>query len=93
MAFQILRSRLRAQITKEDEDKLALLREKLKAQKEASANATGTLTPPLSPTPITPPLLSTKLPEKAVNGDQPDEVSVPGPKQVSRAYYLPDDAI
>jgi THO complex subunit 2 len=54
MAFQILRSRLRTQITKEDDDKLALLREKLKAQKGASTNATGTLTPPLSPTPVTP---------------------------------------
>jgi len=85
MAFQILRSRLRAQITKEDDDKLALLREKLKAQKVASANATGTLTPPLSPTPITPPLLSTELPEKAANGDQPNGFSVPGPKQASHA--------
>jgi len=93
MAFQILRSRLRAQITTEDEDKSALLREKLKAQKEASANATGTLTPPLSPTPITPPLLSTELPEKAANGDQPDKVSVPGPKQVSPACCFPDVVI
>jgi hypothetical protein len=85
MAFQILRSRLRTQITKEDDDKLALLREKLKAQKGASTNATGTLTPPLSPTPVTPPLFFTELPEEKATGDQPNGVSVPGPKQVSHA--------
>jgi hypothetical protein len=82
MAFQVLRSRLHAQITREDDDKLTLLREKLKAQKEATANATGTLTPPLSPTPITPPLLAIDMPMEGVNGDQPNGGSVPEPKPV-----------
>lgn len=82
MAFQVLRSRLHAQITREDDDKLTLLREKLKAQKEATANATGTLTPPLSPTPITPPLLAVDMPMEGVNGDQPNGGSVPEPKPV-----------
>jgi hypothetical protein len=82
MAFQVLRSRLHAQITREDDDKLNLLREKLKAQKEATANATGTLTPPLSPTPITPPLLAVDLPVEGVNGTQPNGGSVPEPKPV-----------
>jgi hypothetical protein len=82
MAFQVLRSRLHAQITREDDDKLTLLREKLKAQKEATANATGTLTPPLSPTPITPPLLAVDMPMEGSNGDQPNGGSVPEPKPV-----------
>jgi len=82
MAFQVLRSRLHAQITREDDDKLTLLREKLKAQKEATANATGTLTPPLSPTPITPPLLATEPLIEAVNGDQTNGGDVPEPKPV-----------
>jgi THO complex subunit 2 len=82
MAFQVLRSRLHAQITREDDDKLNLLREKLKAQREATANATGTLTPPLSPTPITPPLLAVDLPVEGVNGNQPNGGNVPEPKPV-----------
>jgi hypothetical protein len=82
MAFQVLRSRLHAQITREDDDKLNLLREKLKAQKEATANATGTLTPPLSPTPITPPLLPIDLPVEGVNRDHPNGGSVPEPRPV-----------
>jgi hypothetical protein len=86
MAFQVLRSRLHAQITREDDEKLTLLREKLKAQKEATANATGSLTPPLSPTPITPPLMGIELPAGEVNGDQPNGVTVPEPKPVSVIY-------
>ena len=82
MAFQVLRSRLHAQITREDDDKLTLLREKLKAQKEATANATGTLTPPLSPTPITPPLLAAEPLVEAVNGAQTNGGDVPEPKPV-----------
>jgi THO complex subunit 2 len=90
MAFQVLRARLHAQITKDDDDKLALLREKLKAQKEASTGnaGTGTITPPISPTPATPPLLPTELDEQKpsvdmINGDHPNGVTVPGPRPVS----------
>ena len=85
MAFQVLRSRLHAQVTREDDEKLTLLREKLKAQKEATANGTGSLTPPLSPTIVTPPLLAADLPE-ATNGDQPNGVTVPEPKPASHSY-------
>ena len=91
MAFQVLRSRLHAQITREDDDKLNLLREKLKAQREATANATGTLTPPLSPTPITPPLLAVDLPVEVVNGDHPNVGSVPGPKPVR--LLIPEEGL
>lgn len=87
MAFQVLRSRLHAQITREDDDKLTLLREKLKAQKEATANGTGTLTPPLSPTPITPPLLAVELPVE-LNGDQPNGGNVPEPKPVRHSSQM-----
>lgn len=84
MAFQVLRARLRVQIVNEDNDKLALLRERLKAQKEASAaGAGGTVTPPLSPTPVTPPLSAVALPSQAGDDAQPNGESVPEPKVVS----------
>ena len=59
----------------------------MKAQREATANGTGTLTPPLSPTPITPPLLAVDLPVEGVNGDRPNGGSVPEPKPV-RIFVL-----
>jgi THO complex subunit 2 len=92
MAFQVLRARLKVQIAREDNDKLTLLRERLKAQKEASSNNLntngGTLTPPLSPTPLTPPLAVITLPDGSkadtdMDGAQPNGESVPGPKMVS----------
>lgn len=92
MAFQVLRARLKVQIAREDDNKLALLRERLKAQKEASANNAngGTLTPPLSPTPKTPPLDVVALPDDSkieadINGNQPNGETVPEPKMVSPA--------
>lgn len=86
MAFQVIRPRLRAQIVQEDSDKLALLKERLLAQKEAAkANGTGVLTPPLSPVPLTPPLspsVDATLKDMGVNGGPSNHVSVPEPKTV-----------
>ena len=94
MAFQVIRPRLHAQIIKEDGDKLATLKERLLAQKEAArANGTGSgngaTTPPLSPVPLTPPL-SPRVPETmkelGVNEEQINSVSVPEPKVVCPHY-------
>lgn len=93
-AFQVVRSRLQAQIEKEDNDKMALLKEKLLAQREA-AKANGgpaPTTPPLSPVALTPPLSPAEggFKELAPNGDHPNETSVPAPKPVSPRRQLFD---
>lgn len=86
LAFQIIRPRLRAQIQKDDRDKLAILKERLLAQKEAAkTNGTAVITPPLSPVPLTPPLSPSAdqtIKELASHGDQPNGVTVPAPKTV-----------
>ena len=87
MAFQVIRPRLHAQIVKEDGDKLAQLKERLMAQKEAiKANgAGGAITPPLSPVPLTPPLsprVEETMKELGVNGDQLNSITVPEPRMV-----------
>lgn len=94
MAFQVIRPRLHAQIIKEDGDKLAQLKERLMAQKEAikangSGGAGGVTTPPLSPVPITPPLsprVEENMKELGVNGDQLNSITVPEPRMVSLLY-------